>query len=770
MNLMKKLLVIVLTLCTTLSFAETLPNGVKLPEAWPPRYPFAGKPVKMPLPYIDNRPDVIIINVGRQLFVDDFLVDSTDMVRVNHHARMYEGNPVIAADCPTDFRNGNVPMADPFSGGVWYDETEGVFKVWYRSGDGYNPVTGRRYLYTGYAVSEDGKHWVKPELDVIPGTNVTDTLDHDSRSVWLDKTETDPEKRYKSVFVRCSTEGATKYDLHYSSDGIHWGPTVALSGRMQDRSTVNWNPFRQQWIASLRVWAPMSPSVRARAYIEDPDLENLVRRVHWIQNELGYGADSLHTGYVFQDPDAVYWFDIDPDEKRHPFPEIAERYLPAIYNFDATAYESIMVGEYSSWKGPENRECAQLRIQKLTEFCLGYSRDGFHYFRPDMEPVMESRQEEGAWNWGNMQPAIGNPCIVGDSLYLYCGGHRRNDINWDCWTSTGLGILRRDGFVSMHTDASGTLLTPPVRFDGKYLFVNAEAASLAVEILSEDGTPLKGYTFDDCKALSNVNGTKVPVVWSKKLRRLAGRSVRFRFRVEQGDLYSFWISPWKTGESRGFTGGGGPGLHPSGIDLPLDLPGRKVRKFRDSFKPYIRETPPAPLGMTFNCADPMVQNVYRLLEEACLDSTRAESCHERYTRLGAVPAFEQMAPDIRAALMESEGWSPEHVRKAINWFYNFLAGVKTDEDDITGSKFKSITVAPPFQSFPKEFEYVTTTFETESGRLLVSWETGGNIPRLRILAPEGIVVKTSYTAPEGSLISFDGDGLNHDFPPLMDNR
>ena len=36
-----------------------------------------------------------------------------------------------------------------------------------------------------------------------------------------------------------------------------------------------------------------------------------------------------------------------------------------------------------------------------------------------------------------------------------------------------------------------------------------------------------------------------------------------------GSLYAFWVSPWETGESRGFTGGGGPGLHPSGVDLPV---------------------------------------------------------------------------------------------------------------------------------------------------------------------------------------------------------
>ena len=34
---------------------------------------------------------------------------------------------------------------------------------------------------------------------------------------------------------------------------------------------------------------------------------------------------------------------------------------------------------------------------------------------------------------------------------------------WDSYTSTGLATLRRDGFVSMHGDKDGYLLTEKVR-------------------------------------------------------------------------------------------------------------------------------------------------------------------------------------------------------------------------------------------------------------------------------------------------------------------
>ena len=63
---------------------------------------------------------------------------------------------------------------------------------------------------------------------------------------------------------------------------------------------------------------------------------------------------------------------------------------------------------------------------------MGYSRDGFHFYRPSYEPVMGVNETEGAWNWGNMQSIIGVPLIVGDSLYLYSSGRMKNksDVGW----------------------------------------------------------------------------------------------------------------------------------------------------------------------------------------------------------------------------------------------------------------------------------------------------------------------------------------------------
>ena len=187
---------------------------------------------------------------------------------------------------------------------------------------------------------------------------------------------------------------------------------------------------------------------------------------------------------------------------------------------------------------------------------------------------MDVNETEGAWNWGNMQSINGTPLIVGDSLYFYSSGRRLNKIMWDSYTSTGLAVLRRDGFVSMHADKKeGYLTTEKLSFDGKYFFVNADVkgkgAQLKVELLDENGTPIPGFTKRDCTAM-RADKTKHLITWKgkKDLTELSGRIIRAKFYLTRGDLYAFWISPWETGESRGFTAGGGPGLSGTGVDCP----------------------------------------------------------------------------------------------------------------------------------------------------------------------------------------------------------
>src|SRR5438874_8225012 len=62
--------------------SNALDNGIALPKPWPPREPLAAEPVTPP--YLKSRPEVVPIDVGRQLLVDDFLVERTTLRRTFH--------------------------------------------------------------------------------------------------------------------------------------------------------------------------------------------------------------------------------------------------------------------------------------------------------------------------------------------------------------------------------------------------------------------------------------------------------------------------------------------------------------------------------------------------------------------------------------------------------------------------------------------------------------------------------------------------------------
>src|SRR5699024_3390682 len=202
---------------------KVLYNGIVLPEIWPPRNGVWHKRHSMSIPYLKNPPSVIPINIGRQLFIDDFLIDSTNLKRVNHRPKYYSSNPVLKATKKWEY-NTKGPYAAPFSDGIWYDEKHGIYKMWYLTGGGISKgkmsssmsnsrkseymgdekTEDRPTLRTAYAESKDGIHWQKPILNIYGKNNIVDPPNWDASTVWLDRGEQDPSKRYKMFIVEDS--------------------------------------------------------------------------------------------------------------------------------------------------------------------------------------------------------------------------------------------------------------------------------------------------------------------------------------------------------------------------------------------------------------------------------------------------------------------------------------------------------------------------------------------------------------------------------------
>lgn len=535
---------------------ERLYNGIVLPDAWPPKEFSALTREPQPLPYLDARPEVAPIDVGRQLFVDDFLIEKSDLRREWHYPEKYAGNPVLKPETQLEMNRPGNSAASARCGGVWWDPNRKTFRMWYDVGWLNVP---------GYAESPDGISWHRVECDVVPGTNrlfPAGTPRFDCWAVSPDFTAKDPYSRWL-LFVRPPGPQSQDSFVATSDDGIHWSE-LRRAGKCGDASIFFYNPFRRKWVFSLR--SELGPwgkgGSRVRSYREADDF---LAGSQW-DFRLSESTD-----------DVVLW--LQPDRYDHRDPGLKR--LPQLYYVAGAAYESVMLGALSVWKGPENDELLKHGMPKINDLCFAFSRDGFHFDRGDRTPAIAAeRWASGKWDAGYVLPCPSVFVVVDEKLVFYYGATAGNperlgtggfttDLN-GCYDrgAAGIATLRRDGFASLRPGVgrrSGEMVTRPVTFSGKCLFVNADVAdgAMRVEVQDVEGNPIAPYTAENCRAVS-VDSTKTRVVWNgaADLAPLAGRPVRFRFAVEsakydRGDLYAFWVSKSDRGESGGYLGGGG---------------------------------------------------------------------------------------------------------------------------------------------------------------------------------------------------------------------
>jgi len=520
-----------------------LHNGIKLPDQWPPRDTRPGTEARTP-PYLEAPPQVITIDRGRQLFVDDFLIDRTDLERRFHRPVLADVNPVLAPETELELNGGDCPVAAPFNDGLFYDPQDKLFKMWYQAG---------WYDGVGYAVSEDGINWERPNLDVVPGTNrvlpVRGGCKRDGASVWLDHYAASPAERFK-MFVYSRDYLATPVEeyaeVFTSPDGIHWSEGIR-TGPCGDNTSFYYDPFRKVWVYSIRKGWP----VRQRFYYEHQDF---IKGAKWVDSAL------------------VFW--ADADSKDIVDPAIGD--APQLYDLNAVGYESLMLGLFAIFEGPSNEVCGETGQVKINELVIAYSRNGFHWDRPDREAFIGVSRNPGDWNYGYAHATGGTCLIVGDKLYFYFGAWSgvspKHGKHMYAGGSTGLAILRRDGFASMRAGSGGgALQTRPVQFSGRHLFVNADATGgeLRVEICDTQGRPIEPFTTYACVPVRS-DSTAQTVRWASgdHLSALAGKPVTIRFHLTGGELYSFWVSPDSSGASHGYVGAGGPGF-----DGPTDTTG-----------------------------------------------------------------------------------------------------------------------------------------------------------------------------------------------------
>jgi hypothetical protein len=316
-----------------------------------------------------------------------------------------------------------------------------------------------------------------------------------------DERDPDPGRRYKLIVERSGKDG-----LHYSADGIHWGPGVkVLETGWSDRRSFFFDALEPDPVKRWKVYSHCG--ARAPA--------------------------SLRKTCRDWSPDAIHWTSDPRNPVMHPRAGLAiEQHMISIW-IDAGMY----VGMFDAWQP------TQVQPQQLVA-----SRDGVNFVHVfDGTPVI-ALGAAGSWDAGWTSP-INVPVRYGDELRMYySGGPETIGPNGTAWRrrpmQTGLATVRRDGFVSLDVAEGrtrGAVETVPLRSTGipLRLEVNADGLGggrgrITVEVVSGAEVLAASRPVVD-------DGVRRSVEWpAGSAIALPDAPVRLRFRLEgAARLYSF---------------------------------------------------------------------------------------------------------------------------------------------------------------------------------------------------------------------------------------
>ena len=491
------------------------------------------------------------------LFLDLLEVENlhnTDLV-VNQ-AKKYPSNPVLPLG---DVGEWDLRRASSWGGSVIFDEDEQIFKLWY-----YGVPREEDFTAIGYALSEDGIYWDKPNLDIheYRGSKQNNIVFRsptgqkifrvirpnlsDHFTVTKDYTELDPAKRYKGwARLYYEQEDKNTYFPVYSSDGILWDvgsapvayPTVDATNLIVDD-------------------ADPDPGRRIKLYGQLHSADSSLGH-----RDMGYGPDIEHC----------------VPSPHNPVIERAGGLEHTVHLFAASSYKGyyIMLYNYNLWldyygqKGNVERRRRDTRVPEpktgafVGDIRLAVNRDGVSKFaRVNSHQPVVARGEKGEWDSGFLVGSA--PIVRGDMIYIFysaadeSAGACPNTLQEDVPSPIrmGLATLRLDGYANLQSRDG---LAPAVVTTALISVTNPTEATLLlnasqlipyrdwieVEILDAGtNSPLEGYRREDCTDLIR-EGIRLPVHWGDQ-RTLAGvgvSNILLRFYLYgRAKLYSFTFS------------------------------------------------------------------------------------------------------------------------------------------------------------------------------------------------------------------------------------
>jgi hypothetical protein len=479
-------------------------------------------------PVVAERP--IAIDARRELLVDDYLIDR------------FDGRAELRLHQPTP-REIVLLFNEP-----WEGNSCGAYHTVFRDGDRYRMYyiacqqtlkgeMASHPIFTCYAESNDGIHWVKPELGQFEfaGSKKNNIImwkgyDRDSEAIIVPFKDANPacqpEQRYKAMVNIHSSLHALQ-----SADGIHWSEmsdkAVITKGAFDSQNLAFWDATRHEYRAYVRDFRDGLRDIRTAT---SPDFLHWTEPV-WLEYP-GAPKQQLYTNGVipyYRAPHLLLGFPTRYTERgwndsMRALPELEHRKLRS-----ATSDREGMA---------------------LTDGLFMSSRDGRTFHRWNEAFLRPGLRGSDNWAYGDNYQGWGlveTKSAIADapdeiSLYATEGYWLHNADKLRRFT------IRKDGFVSIQAPfAGGGFVTKPITFQGGRLTLNfstSAAGVIRVEIQDAHGKPLPGFALNDC---SEVFGDDLQrtVTWKhgSDVGKLAGRPVRLRFTLSDADLYSFQFQP-----------------------------------------------------------------------------------------------------------------------------------------------------------------------------------------------------------------------------------
>ncbi len=505
----------------------------------------------------------------KQFFIDHKFIESSEGVALNMHVPARTGEILLKADAPweKDLRLGSYCTI--------LREPDGRVRLWYNVLERkHEPGKNPEFMGVAYAESRDGVHFEKPVLGLVEfnGSKQNNlVMPTDPRlyamgggSVWRDENPLcPPDARYKTwqkTYGKKDSGVKGPHRVLVSPDGLHWtlSPHLVTGLRAADtQSSWFWDSRLARYLGFTREWVQLRPARQMRmvSYNESDDLHT------WRNSTIVLGPDELDFTGDERPPVDITKMIVkgerlmpptlarELEEKKYaegedqvPHPGApSDMYGAGVFPY-GNIYVSLMsMFHHAFADGPDTGDVR-----------LGLSRDARHFRMPGQrEPFLglgPNGTFDSRWVW-----ALPRPIEMGDELWVYYyGGNADHSGRLDPLAKApqegiSRAVMRLDGFVSADFAYSGgSLLTPPLHFDGSRLELNLDtgAGGLGrVELLDESGAPLPGYTLADADPL-NGNRVRWTVTWKGQsdVSSLAGKTIRLHFKMRSAKLYAFRFS------------------------------------------------------------------------------------------------------------------------------------------------------------------------------------------------------------------------------------